>query len=42
MGEIVLGGESYGGLTNEVSIDNESSRLISADCDMGKIEIMFE
>ena len=40
--EIVLGDRAYSGLANQVSIDNRSGRTVSADCDMGRIEIIFE
>ena len=42
LGEIVLGDRAYSGLANQVSIDNRSGRTVSADCDMGRIEIIFE
>lgn len=42
LGEITLGERAYSGFSNKVNIDNESGRLIKAECDMGSIKIMFE
>lgn len=42
VGELVLDGEAYSALENEVVIENGSERSISAECRMGRIEIMFE
>ncbi len=42
VGELIFDGEAYSGLTNTVNTDNGSSRTISADCAIGRIEISFE
>lgn len=41
-GELVVGDETYGGIHNQMSIDNGSSCLIEAECRIGRMEIMFE
>ena len=41
MGQIVFGQESYSGLGEEIYIDNRSSKLIEASCDMGDIMLEF-
>lgn len=41
MGQIVFGQESYSGLGEEIYIDNRSSKLIGASCDMGEIMLEF-
>lgn len=42
VGEVLISGESYSGLNRKIEIDNESGCKIEADCDMGRIEIMYE
>lgn len=42
IGEVVIGPEAYSGLSDKVSVDNSSGVEISADCGLGRIEIMFE
>lgn len=42
MGELVVGNETYSGLSNALSLDNGSDRTITADCAMGRIEVLYE
>lgn len=41
IGEIEIGGENYGGIGAKTSEDNGSSRTIEAECEIGRIEILF-
>ena len=41
-GELLIGGDSYAGVSKNEKIDHESERLIKADCGMGLIEIRFQ
>lgn len=42
MGNVSLGGESYGGIASERRIDNGSDRQIEVECSMGNVSIQFE
>lgn len=41
IGELEIDGENYGGIDVRTSEDNGSSRTIEAQCEIGRIEIMF-
>lgn len=41
-GELLIGGDSFAGVSKNEKIDHESERLIKADCGMGLIEIRFQ
>ena len=41
-GELVVGDETYSGIQNRTRIDNSSSCLLEAECEIGSIEILFE
>lgn len=42
VGELLIDGESYSGISNKMEIDNGSSCRVEAECDLGSVEIMFE
>lgn len=42
VGELLIDGESYSGISNKMKIDNGSGCRIDAECDLGSVEIMFE
>ena len=42
VGELLIDGESYSGISNKMEIDNGSSCRIEAECDLGSVEILFE
>lgn len=42
VGELLIDGESYSGISNTMKIDNGSGCRIEAECDLGSVEIMFE
>lgn len=42
VGELLIDGESYSGISNKMKINNGSGCRIEAECDLGTVEIMFE
>lgn len=42
VGELLIDGESYSGISNKMEIDNGSSCRVEAECDLGSVEILFE
>ncbi len=42
VGELLIDGESYSGMSNKMEIDNGSSCQVEAECDLGSVEIIFE
>ena len=42
VGDLMIDGESYSGISNKMEIDNGSGCRIKAECDLGSVEIMFE
>ena len=42
IGEVVIGGEYYDGIRNRIEAGNDSGRTIKAECDIGRLEIIFD
>ena len=41
IGEVMIGDESYSGISNKMKIDNNAGRTLKAECGIGSIEVIF-